>query len=208
VLAQALREKGLTQEQIGERIGWSREQVKDYIKLINSIGANILEIAKNNQIGRAPQIGAIAPFNFTEGWFRNSGLYELFTKEEYKGLEKSLLEEGCRDALVTWNGTIVDGHNRYELCQKHGIDFDVVEKEFENENAAKTWIIQNQLARRNLPKYVYGELVLQLEPLLAKEAKQNQIQHKVINSSLSANSPKVKNTLPNSCILELDCFTV
>jgi hypothetical protein len=40
-----------------------------------------------------------------------------------------------------------------------------------------------------------GELVLQLEPLLAKEAKQNQIQHKVINSSLSANSPKVTNKL-------------
>jgi ParB-like chromosome segregation protein Spo0J len=125
--------------------------------------------------------------------FKN--LIPPLTKEEYKGLEKSLLEEGCRDALVTWNGTIVDGHNRYELCQKHGIDFDVVEKEFENENAAKTWIIQNQLARRNLPKYVYGELVLQLEPLLAKEAKQNQIQHKVINSSLSANSPKVTNKL-------------
>jgi predicted transcriptional regulator len=208
VLAQALREEGLTQQQIGERIGWSENKVKQYSAVLNNVVTQVLDLAREYQEGRVTDKVTNVTFNFTEGWFRNSGLYELFTKEEYKGLEKSLLEEGCRDALVTWNGTIVDGHNRYELCQKHGIDFDVVEKEFENENAAKTWIIQNQLARRNLPKYVYGELVLQLEPLLAKEAKQNQIQHKVINSSLSANSPKVKNTLPNSCILELDCFTV
>jgi len=54
---------------IGERIGWSREQVKNYIKLINSIGTNIIEIAKNNQQGRVPQNGTIVPFDFTEGWF-------------------------------------------------------------------------------------------------------------------------------------------
>lgn len=66
MLAQALREKGLTQEQIGKRIGWSREQVKDYVKLINSLGAKILEIAKKHQEGRAPQNGATAPFNINQ----------------------------------------------------------------------------------------------------------------------------------------------
>ena len=35
---------------------------------ISQNGANILEIAKNHQQGRAPENGAIAPFNFTEGW--------------------------------------------------------------------------------------------------------------------------------------------
>ena len=34
------------------------------------------------------------------------------TEEEYKGLETSILNEGCRDALVVWNDTLVDGHNR------------------------------------------------------------------------------------------------
>ncbi len=40
------------------------------------------------------------------------------TPEELAGLEDSLKSEGCRDALVVWNDTIVDGHNRYEICQR------------------------------------------------------------------------------------------
>ena len=32
--------------------------------------------------------------------------------EEFKQLEENIKAEGCRDALVIWRGTIVDGHNR------------------------------------------------------------------------------------------------
>jgi biotin operon repressor len=61
-----------TQAQIGERIGWSREAVKDHVSLLKKIGADILDFAMQHQIGRAPENGAIAPaFNFTEGLLRN-----------------------------------------------------------------------------------------------------------------------------------------
>ena len=96
------------------------------------------------------------------------------TTEEYTGLEKSLIEEGCRDALVVWQNVIVDGHNRYEICKKHDIAFNVVEKDFPDKNAAKVWIIENQFNRRNLPIYVRGELMLKLKPLIAAKAKENQ----------------------------------
>ena len=45
------------------------------------------------------------------------------TADEYARLEKSILEEGCRDPLVIWkwNSVILDGHNRYEICTKHNI---------------------------------------------------------------------------------------
>lgn len=65
-------------------------------------------------------------------------------------LEESILEEGVRDKLVIWDGVIVDGHNRYEICQKHNIDFEVQEMEFDSMAEAKNWMIDNQLARRNL----------------------------------------------------------
>ena len=97
------------------------------------------------------------------------------TTEEYTGLEKSLIEEGCRDALVVWQNVIVDGHNRYEICKKHDIAFNVVEKDFPDKNAAKVWIIENQFNRRNLPIYVRGELMLKLKPLIAAKAKENQL---------------------------------
>ena len=73
-----LREEGLTQAQIGERIGWSREQTKDYITVLNKIGAQFLNLARRHQVGRAPKNGANAPFDFTEGWFRTSGIYDLY----------------------------------------------------------------------------------------------------------------------------------
>jgi len=85
----------------------------------------------------------------------NPEFHELIppiSSEEYALLEESLLEEGCREALVTWNDMIIDGHNRYELCRKHGIGFTCLEKEFENEDEAKVWIICNQLGRRNLTR--------------------------------------------------------
>ena len=90
-------------------------------------------------------------------------------------LTKSLLEDGCRDPLIVWNGAIVDGHNRYRICQANNIPFSYIEMEFDDESAVKLWIIKNQLARRNVPDFVRCELVLPLEAELKVEAKKRQI---------------------------------
>ncbi len=49
------------------------------------------------------------------------------TSEEYDALERSILSEGCRDALVLWGDVLVDGHNRYGICRKHGLPFQTVQ---------------------------------------------------------------------------------
>ena len=99
--------------------------------------------------------------------------------DEYEGLEKSLVENGYQDwrePIITWNGTIIDGHNRYNICDEHGIKFRTMEMKFESRDAAKIWIIKNQAKeRRNLSKYDRSALVLQLEPLYAAEAKRKQV---------------------------------
>lgn len=99
------------------------------------------------------------------------------SSEEYQLLEESILNEGCREAIVTWNGCILDGHNRYEICQKHHIGFKTLEKEFDNEEEAKIWIIHNQLARRNLPVHERTRLALLLKPAIEEKAKEKQRQH-------------------------------
>lgn len=91
--------------------------------------------------------------------------------DEYDRLEKSILAEGLREPIITWNGTIIDGHNRYNICDEHGIPFTQVEHEFPSRDAAKIWIIENQFGRRNLSPYDRSVLALQLEPLYAAEAK-------------------------------------
>jgi len=67
-------------------------------------------------------------------------------------LEASLLADGCRDALVVWQeeGLLVDGHNRFEICQKHGLQYPVIGMSFKDREAALDWIDSNQLGRRNL----------------------------------------------------------
>lgn len=69
---------------------------------------------------------------------------------EFDQLEASVLEEGFRDKLIVWNGTLVDGHNRYRIAQKHGLEFEITEKEFESKDDVKDWMYKNQLGRRNL----------------------------------------------------------
>ena len=71
-------------------------------------------------------------------------------KKEYLQLEENILSYGCRDPLITWDGVIVDGHNRYEICMRHKIPFSFVEKYFSCEAEAVAWICANQLGRRNI----------------------------------------------------------
>ena len=105
---QKQKETGKTQQEIGESIGWSREKVKDMVKLECSVGADVLKIAKEHQTGRAPNNGAIAPFNFTEGWFRNSGLYDLEPEYQVKMFER------FKEDKFNWNGRKVK-----EECTKY-----------------------------------------------------------------------------------------
>ncbi len=83
----------------------------------------------------------------------NPEFYSLIppiSQEEYQLLEESILNEGCRDPIITWDEVILDGHNRYEICTKNDIKFKQIDKTFENENEAKIWIINNQLGRKNM----------------------------------------------------------
>jgi len=81
-----------------------------------------------------------------------SKLIPPLTPEEISLLANSLLEDGCRDPLVVWDEKciLLDGHNRLRLCQKHGIEYQVARLSFSDRAAAETWIIRNQLGRRNL----------------------------------------------------------
>ena len=105
--------------------------------------------------------------------------------EERRMLEDSIVANGCETPLTVWNNTIVDGHNRYDICQEHGIPFAIMEKEFENRDEALMWMISTQLGRRNLTTYQKGVLALKFEPLLREQAKERQA------TSTGGNNPRL-----------------
>jgi hypothetical protein len=85
------------------------------------------------------------------------------TADEYQQLEANLLAHGCLDALVIWQEeqTLLDGHNRLQICERHGLTYDVHEISLPDLDAAKAWMLANQLGRRNLTpeqmRYYRGE---------------------------------------------------
>ncbi len=72
--------------------------------------------------------------------------------DERSTLEAKLLQEGFRESLIVWKeeGILLDGHNRLEICEKLNLHYYCEEISLPDRAAALQWIIDHQLARRNL----------------------------------------------------------
>lgn len=94
--------------------------------------------------------------------------------EEKKQLEDSLLKYGYKGApIYIWNGYIVDGHNRYELCKKHNIEFPTEELILGDDATiidVMEWMINTQLGRRNLPPQQRIAVVKKFEKKIQEQA--------------------------------------
>lgn len=86
------------------------------------------------------------------------------TDAEFEQLRENILADGeVYEPIVVWNGTIVDGHNRYKIVQEHPeIPFKVREEHFTDKWAAFEWMYRKQLGRRNLSEeqkdYMIGKM--------------------------------------------------
>lgn len=91
------------------------------------------------------------------------------TADEHEALERSILAEGCRDALVLWNDVLVDGHNRFGICQKHGLPFQTVQNtRFQSMDDVHLWMIEQHLGRRSVSDFQRGVLALRKRDILAE----------------------------------------
>jgi len=86
--------------------------------------------------------------------FKN--LLPPLSQEEFNNLEKSILKDGCMESIKVWKDKInnvillIDGHNRYNICNKHNIEFDIKEMQYNTYEDVLDWIINNQFSRRNI----------------------------------------------------------
>jgi hypothetical protein len=91
------------------------------------------------------------------------------TPDEHEALERSILDEGCRDALVLWGNILVDGHNRFGICQKHGLPFKTIQNErFQNMEDIHLWMIDQHLGRRSVSDFQRGVLALRKREIIAE----------------------------------------
>jgi hypothetical protein len=95
------------------------------------------------------------------------------TREEHEALERSLLAEGCRDALVLWGDVLVDGHNRFSICQQHGIPFHTRQNTlFKSMGDVQLWMIEQHLGRRSVSDFQRGVLALRKREILHERRQQ------------------------------------
>jgi hypothetical protein len=91
------------------------------------------------------------------------------TPDEYRALEQSILAEGCRDALILWGNVLVDGHNRYAICSKHGLPFQTIQStRFQSMEDVHLWMIDQHLGRRSLSDFQRGVLALRKREIVAE----------------------------------------
>lgn len=89
------------------------------------------------------------------------------SEDEYAALERSILAEGCRDALVLWGNVLIDGHNRYSICQKHGLPFQTIQNtRFQSMEDVYLWMIDQHLGRRSVSDFQRGVLALRKREIL------------------------------------------
>ena len=100
-------------------------------------------------------------------------LIPALSVEEFKQLEQNCLAEGIREKIITWNGFIIDGHNRFEIATRWNLEYESESKRFKDENEVKEWMIHNQFGRRNLSNYQRSVLALELESVFSERAKGN-----------------------------------
>lgn len=100
----------------------------------------------------------------------------MLDKETYNELEKSICKNGILSPILVWNGTIVDGHNRYKICKAHRIkNIPTKEMTFFDKEEAILWILTNQLGRRNLTDFQRNKVALKYEEMIAEQMKQKQL---------------------------------
>ena len=98
------------------------------------------------------------------------------TSEEYKQLEKNIVENGFdrNFPIMEWQGFIVDGHNRYDICKKHNIEPIIGTLAYKTKEEVMEWMLDIQLGRRNLTPIQKIAITEKYRPIYEKQAKENQ----------------------------------
>lgn len=80
-------------------------------------------------------------------------LLPKLTDEDRAQLEQNLVDDGAvLNPVIVWAGSdfVIDGHNRYDVAQKYGLSYDVVELPFEDRDEVIAWIYRHAIGQRNM----------------------------------------------------------
>ena len=77
-----------------------------------------------------------------------ANLFPMMTAEEYEGLKADIAQHKQRKAITVWNGQLIDGRNRLQVCNELGIP--PLVEELESNIDPVAWVVSVNLHRRHL----------------------------------------------------------
>ncbi|RZI82969.1 MAG: hypothetical protein EOP38_14265 [Rubrivivax sp.] len=128
------------------------------------------------------------------------------TPDEHDALERSILAEGCRDALVLWGDVLVDGHNRHGICVKHNIPFNTVQNtRFQSMDDVHLWMIDQHLGRRSVSDFQRGVLALRKKDIVSARVQAAKASGAAPDTAASADAAQAgEATLPSTPPWDVD----
>jgi site-specific DNA-methyltransferase (adenine-specific) len=91
-----MKDEGYKLKKIAEKLNFSEQTIKYYNSLLKKV-STILDLTKESQEGRETKKFTVETFNFTERWFRDSGLYDLTSDYQLKFFES------FKESKFKWN---------------------------------------------------------------------------------------------------------
>lgn len=109
------------------------------------------------------------------------------SSEEYSSLKESIKNNGLWiPILCNPDGIILDGHHRFRACIELEIKTKFAVREFDNKLLEKKFVIESNLARRQLNDFQKAELGLSLLAIEQEIAKLRRIEHAQTNSPIGS----------------------
>jgi hypothetical protein len=127
-------------------------------------------------------------------------LIDPLSVDERNELIVDLQKHGCIYPILIWKDTIIDGHNRYEICRTNNIPFETKEMDFEDDDQAKIWILTNQIARRNIDTFRRFQLLTERDRLKKLRSDRLKRRLKNLNNNPTNKMAKNQNTTESSAV--------
>jgi len=104
------------------------------------------------------------------------------TDDELRELADDIRQNGLQNAIVLYQGKILDGRNRYLACPMAGVKPRFVQ--WDGEGSPLQWVISENMVRRHLTSSQRAVIALELLPMLEKEAHERKRRGKTIRKKL------------------------
>jgi site-specific DNA-methyltransferase (adenine-specific) len=99
-------------------------------------------------------------------------LVPTMSDEEYAGLKADIAANRQRVPILTYQGKIIDGRNRFRACQELGLKPKT--REWDGKGSLAKLVVSLNLHRRHLTSGQRAAIAVEYKQLLAKEAKERQ----------------------------------